>query len=205
MLKPKGSIDARQYAAAFVTQCTLSLNDGEGSWAGLCLCTFVMFCAPNAKILTEVSENSYTPKNPVGTMICFPLKSRNTRTAAVHPTAKTTYTVARRQGFENKLVLVLQLVLCALFTAALASGAQSLHSMHSAPVHVNKFDVTAVDAKLVGIICEEIRRDGGRYTCMPGSLCLRHLIERFSHSTYDLPACKTLSMHLCNPHACTCI
>jgi len=62
LLKPKGSIDARQYAAAFVTQCTLSLNDGEGSWAGLCLCTFVMFCAPNAKILTEVSEKSYTPK-----------------------------------------------------------------------------------------------------------------------------------------------
>jgi len=29
MLKPKGSIDARQYAAAFVTQCTLSLNDGD--------------------------------------------------------------------------------------------------------------------------------------------------------------------------------
>jgi len=66
LLKPKGSIDARQYAAAFVTQCTLSLNDGEGSWAGLCECgSFVMFCAPNAKILTEVSEKSFTPKNPV--------------------------------------------------------------------------------------------------------------------------------------------
>ena len=64
MLKPKGSIDARQYAAAFVTQRTLSLNDGEGSWAGLCQCdSFVMFCAPNAEILTEVSEKSF--KNPV--------------------------------------------------------------------------------------------------------------------------------------------
>ena len=43
-------MDARQYAAAFVTQCTLSLNDWEGSWAGLCQCgSFVMFCAPNVK------------------------------------------------------------------------------------------------------------------------------------------------------------
>jgi len=58
-------MDARQYAAAFVTQCTLSLNDREGSWAGLCqCCSFVMFCAPNAKNLTEVSEKSYAPKNP---------------------------------------------------------------------------------------------------------------------------------------------
>jgi len=32
---------------------------------GLCQCgSFVMFCAPNAKILTEVSEKSFTPKNP---------------------------------------------------------------------------------------------------------------------------------------------
>ena len=63
MLNPKGSIDARQYAAAFVTQCTLSLNDRGGSWAGLCHCgSFVMFCAPDAKILTEVSEKSYTRK-----------------------------------------------------------------------------------------------------------------------------------------------
>ena len=63
LLKPKGSIDARQYAAAFVTQCTLSLNDRGGSWAGLCHCgSFVMFCAPDAKILTEVSEKSYTRK-----------------------------------------------------------------------------------------------------------------------------------------------
>jgi len=66
LLKPKDSIDARQYAAAFVTQSTLSLNDGEGSWAELCQCgSFVMFCAPNAKILTKVSEKSYTPKNMV--------------------------------------------------------------------------------------------------------------------------------------------
>jgi len=66
LLKPKGSIDARQYAAAFVTQCKLSLNDWEGSWAGLCQYGFfVMFWNPNAKILTEVSEKSYTPKNPV--------------------------------------------------------------------------------------------------------------------------------------------
>jgi len=34
----QGQFDARQYAAAFVTQCTLSLNDWEGSWAGLCQC-----------------------------------------------------------------------------------------------------------------------------------------------------------------------
>ena len=74
MLKPKGSIDARQShdAAAFVTQCTLSLNDWEGSWAGLCQCGyFVMFGAPNAKILTEVSEKSYTPKNPVLSRTCI--------------------------------------------------------------------------------------------------------------------------------------
>jgi len=57
LLKPKGSIDARRYAAAFVIQCTLSLNDEEGSWAGLCQCvSFVMFCAPNAKILTDPRE-----------------------------------------------------------------------------------------------------------------------------------------------------
>jgi len=75
LLKPKGSIDARQYAAAFVTQCTLSLNDEEGSWAGLCPCgSFVMFCAPNAKILTEVSEKSFTPKNPVRSNISPILK-----------------------------------------------------------------------------------------------------------------------------------
>jgi len=50
LLKPKGSIDARQYAAAFVTQCTLSLNTGRKlGWAGQCG-SFVMFCAPNAKI-----------------------------------------------------------------------------------------------------------------------------------------------------------
>jgi len=65
-------MDASQYAAAFVTQCTLSLNDREGSWAGLCQCgSFVMFCAPNAKILTEVSEKSYTPKNPVRSKMGF--------------------------------------------------------------------------------------------------------------------------------------
>jgi len=38
----------------------MSLKDGEGSWAGLCQCgSFVMFCAPNAKIMTEVSEKSF--------------------------------------------------------------------------------------------------------------------------------------------------
>jgi len=74
LLKPKGSIDARQYAAAFVTQCTLSLNDWEGSLAGLCQCGyFVMFCAPNAKILTEVSEKSYTPKNLVRIKLPSPI------------------------------------------------------------------------------------------------------------------------------------
>ena len=26
-------------------------------------CSFVMFCAPNAKNMTKVSEKSYTPKN----------------------------------------------------------------------------------------------------------------------------------------------
>ena len=63
MVKPKGSIDTRQYVAAFVTQCTLSLNDEEGSWAGLCQCdSFVMFCAQNTQIMTEVSEKSYNPK-----------------------------------------------------------------------------------------------------------------------------------------------
>jgi len=36
----------RQYrcqtdTAGFVTQCTLSLNDWEGSWAGLCQCVNV--------------------------------------------------------------------------------------------------------------------------------------------------------------------
>jgi len=66
LLKPKSSIDARQYATAFVTQCTLSLNDWEGSRAGLCQCgSFVMFCAPISKKLTYVSEKSYTPENPV--------------------------------------------------------------------------------------------------------------------------------------------
>ena len=56
-------LDTRQYAAAFVTQCTLSLNDRAGSWAGLCQCgSLVMFCALNAQIMTEVSEKSYTPK-----------------------------------------------------------------------------------------------------------------------------------------------
>jgi len=65
LLKPKDSIDARQYAAAFGTQCTRSLNDGEGSWAGLCQCgSVVMLCAPNAKILTEESEKSESPINP---------------------------------------------------------------------------------------------------------------------------------------------
>ena len=55
----QGQYRCRQYAAAFVTQCTLSLNDGEGGWAGLCQCgSFVMFCAPNAKIMTKVSEKS---------------------------------------------------------------------------------------------------------------------------------------------------
>ena len=59
----QGFIDYRQCVAAFVTQCTLSLNDWEGNRAGLCQCgSFVMFCAPNSKILTEVSEKSYTPK-----------------------------------------------------------------------------------------------------------------------------------------------
>ena len=44
----------------------LSHNGGEGSWAGLCQCgSFVMFCAPNANTLTEVSEKSFTPTNPV--------------------------------------------------------------------------------------------------------------------------------------------
>jgi len=57
LLTPKDSIDARQYAAAFVTQCTLSLNGGEGSWSGLCQCgSLVMFCAPNAKNLTGVPK-----------------------------------------------------------------------------------------------------------------------------------------------------
>jgi len=47
------------------TQCTLSLNDWEASWAGLCQCgSFVMF-VPNAKILTDVSENPTVLKNPV--------------------------------------------------------------------------------------------------------------------------------------------
>jgi len=45
---------------------TLSLNDWEGSWAGLCQCgSFVMFCAPNAKILTKY------PKNPTLRKIRF--------------------------------------------------------------------------------------------------------------------------------------
>ena len=65
-MKPKCSIDARQYVETFVTQCTLSLNDWEGSWAMSCHCGyFVMFRAPNAKFLTKVSEKSYTPKNLV--------------------------------------------------------------------------------------------------------------------------------------------
>jgi len=64
LLKPKDSIYTRQYAAAFVTRCTLSLDDGEGSWVGLCQCdSFVMFCGPNVRIMTEVSEKFYTPKN----------------------------------------------------------------------------------------------------------------------------------------------
>ena len=73
MLKPKGSIDARQYAAAFATLCTLSLNDWEGSWAGLCQCgSFAMFCAPNSKNLTEVSEKIlFSPKNPVRRTVKF--------------------------------------------------------------------------------------------------------------------------------------
>jgi len=59
LLKRKGRIDARQYAAVFVTQCTLSLND-----SGWCQCgSFVMFCAPNAKILTK--KKSFLTKNPV--------------------------------------------------------------------------------------------------------------------------------------------
>ena len=50
----------------YLSQCTLSLNDGEGSRAGSCQCgSFVMFCAPNAKNFTEASEKSFTPKNPV--------------------------------------------------------------------------------------------------------------------------------------------
>ena len=76
MLKPKGSIDARQYVTASVTQCTQSLNDWEGSWAGLCQCgSFMMFCPPNAKFSTDVSEKSYTPKNPVRSSQGFFLKS----------------------------------------------------------------------------------------------------------------------------------
>jgi len=62
LLKPKGSIYTRQYATALVTRCTLSLNDGEGSWAGLCQCgSFVMFCAPNARIM----KKNILPKNQV--------------------------------------------------------------------------------------------------------------------------------------------
>ena len=70
------TIYTRQYVAAFVTRCTLSLNDWEGSWSGLCQYgSFVMFCDRNARIMTEESEKFYTPTNQVRSLIFGELNS----------------------------------------------------------------------------------------------------------------------------------
>jgi len=68
----------------FFTQCTLSLNDWEASRAGLCQCgSFVMF-VPNAKILTDVSENPTVLKIQfVGTLERFSRFSFNTTVGEV--------------------------------------------------------------------------------------------------------------------------
>ena len=65
MLKPKGSIDTRQFAAAFVTQVPVTERRGRKLGCAVSVWLFCDVLGPISTILTDLSQTCYNPKNPV--------------------------------------------------------------------------------------------------------------------------------------------